>query len=118
LSSPVMRIHAKIIGFNTREDLLLETTVFRIIQELINNCMKHAQTSLIRVVLKRGRHIEICVQDNGVGFNYHEQERSASGSGLRSIKNRISLYNGELIVDSAPGNGTTVKIVLNHKLIL
>jgi signal transduction histidine kinase len=118
LSSPVMRIHAKIIGFNTREDLLLETTVFRIIQELINNCMKHAQTSLIRVVLKRGRHIEICVQDNGVGFNYHEQERSASGSGLRSIKNRISLYNGELIVDSAPGNGTTVKIVLNHKLVL
>jgi signal transduction histidine kinase len=43
------------------------------------------------------------VQDNGVGFDYQEQETSASGSGLRSIKNRISLYNGELAVDSVPG---------------
>ena len=80
--------------------------------------MKHAEATLVRVIVKRGRHIEICVQDNGVGFNYHEQEKLASGSGLRSIKNRISLYNGELTVDSAPGNGTTVKIVLNHKLVL
>lgn len=118
LSSPLMRIQSKITGFNTREDLLLETTVFRVIQELINNCMKHAEASLVRLIVKRGKHIEVCVQDNGIGFNYPEQESLASGSGLRSIKNRISLYNGELTVDSAPGRGTMVKIVLNHKPVL
>ncbi|GGH01567.1 PAS domain-containing sensor histidine kinase [Mucilaginibacter phyllosphaerae] len=115
LSSPGMRIQAKVTGFNARENMLLETTMYRVIQELINNCMKHAGASLVRITVKGGKRIEICVQDNGNGFNYTQQEQSASGSGLRSIKNRISLYNGELSVDSAPGKGTLVKIVLNHK---
>ncbi|TSD62906.1 PAS domain S-box protein [Inquilinus sp. KBS0705] len=115
LSSPNMRIHAKVTGFETRDDMLLETTIFRIIQELINNCMKHANASLIRLDVKKNQHIEIRIQDNGEGFNYQEQENSASGSGLRSIKNRISLYNGELTVDSEQGKGTTIKIVLDHK---
>jgi signal transduction histidine kinase len=115
LSLPNMKIQAKIIGFATREDMLLETGIFRIIQELINNCMKHSHASLIRLTVKKGKHIEIQVQDNGVGFDYREQEKSTSGSGLRSIKNRIGLYNGELIVDSVPGTGTVVKIVLNYK---
>jgi signal transduction histidine kinase len=119
LSVPIMKIQAKVIGFATREDLLLETSIFRMIQELINNCMKHSHASLVRVSVKKGKHIiEIQVQDNGVGFDYHQQETSASGSGLRSIKNRISLYNGELIVDSVPGKGTVVKIVLNYKPLL
>jgi PAS domain S-box-containing protein len=114
LSVPNMKIQAKVTGFVTREDMLLETSIFRMIQELINNCMKHAHASLVRINVKKGKHIEIQVQDNGVGFDYQEQERSASGSGLRSIKNRISLYNGELTIDSVPGKGTAVKIVLNH----
>jgi PAS domain S-box-containing protein len=116
LSSPGMRIQAKVTGFRTREDMLLETTVFRVIQELINNCMKHSNANLIRLHVKNTNHIEICVQDNGVGFNYQEQETFTSGSGLRSIKNRISLYNGELTINSAPGKGTIVKIFLNNKL--
>lgn len=118
LSGPNMKIQAKVIGFATREDLLLETSIFRMIQELINNCMKHSHASLVSINVKKGKHIiEIQVQDNGVGFDYHQQETSASGSGLRSIKNRISIYNGELAVDSVPGKGTVVKIVLNYKLI-
>jgi PAS domain S-box-containing protein len=116
LSSSGMRIQAKVIGFRTRENMLLETTIFRVIQELINNCMKHSKANLVRLHVKNINHIEICVRDNGVGFNYQEHENSTSGSGLRSIKNRISLYNGELMVDSAPGKGTTVKIFLNNKL--
>jgi PAS domain S-box-containing protein len=113
LSTPNMKFQARVIGFVTREDLLLETSIFRIIQELINNCMKHSKASLVKLNVKKSKRIEIQVQDNGVGFDYHKQEKSASGSGLRSIKHRISLYNGDLTVDSAPGKGTTVQIILN-----
>jgi PAS domain S-box-containing protein len=115
LSVPTMSIQAKITGFATRENPLLETSIFRIIQELINNCMKHSKASLVKLNVKKSKNIEIQLQDNGVGFDYHEQEKSASGSGLRSIKNRISLYNGQLTVNSVPGKGTTIQIVLDYK---
>jgi PAS domain S-box-containing protein len=115
LSSANMKITAKVSGFDSREDLLVETTIFRIIQELINNCMKHASASLIKLELKRSKNITIQIHDNGKGFNYSEQQKSTNGSGLRSIKNRISLYNGELIVISAPGSGTLIKVLLDTK---
>jgi PAS domain S-box-containing protein len=118
LSAPKMQINAKLTGFGVRVGLLLETTIFRIVQELVNNCMKHSGASQIRIEIKKSRRIEIKVTDNGSGFDYDEQERSTSGSGLRSIKNRISLYNGELMINSAPGRGTTVNIHLSHKPIV
>ena len=118
LSSAGMKIQAKVTGFASREDLALEATIFRIIQELLNNCMKHAEASMVKIQLKKGKHIDVCVTDNGRGFNYQEQENATGGSGLHSIKNRISLYNGELNVKSAPGKGTIVSIVLNHKPIV
>lgn len=80
--------------------------------------MKHSGASMVKLNIKNGKHIEIKVTDNGSGFNYQEQEKSTSGSGLRSVKNRISLYNGELTVNSVPGNGTTVNIRLNYKPIV
>jgi PAS domain S-box-containing protein len=117
LSTPQMKIHAKVVGFANRENLLLETTVFRLTQELLNNCMKHSGASLVKLEIKNSKHIEIKVTDNGNGFDYQQYEKLTSGSGLRSIKNRISLYNGELTVKSVPGNGTTVNIILNYKPI-
>jgi PAS domain S-box-containing protein len=118
LTTPKMKIQAKVAGFAIRDSLLLETTVFRIIQELVNNCMKHSGASLVKLEIRKHNRIEVKVTDNGKGFDYTEQEKSTSGSGLRSIKNRISLYNGELTVSAVPGKGTVVNIFLNNKPML
>jgi PAS domain S-box-containing protein len=115
LSTPAMKIEGRITGFGTRADLLLETSIFRMVQELINNCMKHSGASLVKLELKKNKHIEIKIKDNGRGFNYSEQGKATGGSGLHSIKNRVGLYNGKLTIDSQINKGTTVNILLNDK---
>jgi PAS domain S-box-containing protein len=113
LSTPGMQIQAKVTGFATRQGVLLETSIFRIIQELINNCMKHANARHVTIHLKKSKYIQIEVKDDGDGFDHKASESATGGSGLRSIKNRISLYNGELEVNSTPGQGTCVKVLLH-----
>lgn len=114
-STPTMRIKTRIGRFNERLPLALEIAIFRIIQELVNNCMKHSAASLIIVELKINTLIEICVKDNGKGFDAEYQDIVPSGSGFSSIKNRLSLYDGNLTIISKPGMGAIVKIILNSK---
>jgi PAS domain S-box-containing protein len=121
LSEPQMKIKTSVIGFHDRLDLVLETTIFRIVQELVNNCMKHAGAGLITIELRKNKNIEIKVKDNGRGFDVAQQQQHRGGktsSGLISIKNRLLLYDGTLQIDSAPEKGTTVKICLKQKLPL
>lgn len=114
LSSAQLHIKTKVKGFNNRLDLLLEICIFRIIQELINNCMKHAQASLVTVdLVENNNYIQIIVKDNGVGFDVKALENEPKGAGMSSIKNRLSLYNGTLSMQSEPNQGTTIIIKLN-----
>lgn len=114
LSSSQLVIKAKIKGFTNRLNLLLETCIFRIIQELINNCMKHAEASLITLELIKNDTIDIMVRDNGRGFDVKTLEAAPHGAGISSIKNRLSLYNGSFHIISAPGQGTTITIKLKN----
>jgi signal transduction histidine kinase len=109
-----MIIKTKVSGFAKRMDLLLETSIFRIIQELINNCIKHAEATVINLELKQNRLITIEVKDNGKGFDIEEQERVNAGSGLSSILNRLSLYSGQMKLVSEPGSGTRVSVSLPY----
>ena len=113
LTLPGLIIKANVKGFTKRLDLLLETCVFRIIQELVNNCMKHSGGNLIIIELKQNKNIEIVVKDNGKGFNVKENDsKRPRGAGLQSIHNRLSLYNGDLQISSTLGKGTIVRISL------
>jgi len=114
LSTPQLHIKTKITGFSNRLDLLLEICIFRIIQELINNCMKHAEANLISVELFQNSGIDIIVKDNGRGFDVKALDTAPKGAGISSIKNRLSLYNGNLNIKSAPRQGTTISIKLNN----
>ncbi|MEH6307756.1 sensor histidine kinase [Olivibacter sp. CPCC 100613] len=113
LSSTETQIDSQIIGFDERLDLRLESSVFRIVQELVNNCMKHATANKVRISVKKSHSIEITVRDNGKGFNIADPVIFSKGTGLSSIRNRISLYDGTLHIDSKPGLGTTVRIFLS-----
>lgn len=112
LSTPKMLIRTKLTRLNERLSLPLEASIFRVLQELVNNAMKHSSASLITIEVKKNKVIELCVSDNGKGFKMVKPEDIASGSGLSSIRNRLSLYNGSMTVESKPGKGTIVKIRL------
>lgn len=114
LSTPRMKINCKITGLNERLEPELENGIFRIIQELVNNCMKHADASVINLEVKRNKSIEIRVQDNGRGFDVKREEVTPAGSGLSSIRNRLNLYRGSMQIDSAAGKGTSVKMYLQY----
>jgi signal transduction histidine kinase len=88
-------------------------TIYRIIQELINNAVKHAQATevLVQYMVDKQK-INITVEDNGIGFT-NELSKDKGGMGLTNLKTRIAYLNGEIEFDSIPNEGTTVHIVIN-----
>ncbi|SFB72611.1 hypothetical protein SAMN04487907_101277 [Zunongwangia mangrovi] len=86
----------------------VEITIFRIVQELITNVIKHAQASEIIVHLTSFEdHINIMVEDNGKGFD-PSIIKDNDGMGLASIIKRVEHLGGNVDIDSQPGSGTTV----------
>jgi len=114
LQTPQLQFKLKLLGFSQRFDLLLEHTVFRIIQELVNNSLKHSGGNLIEIQLRKNHQIEIIVQDNGIGFNTADFKTKPGGAGLVSIENRVNLYNGEMEIQSEIERGTRIRITLNY----
>ncbi len=113
LSTPNLRVTTAITGLKKRLHISVETSVYRIIQELLNNAIKHAEASSIHVsIAGAAQIIHITVKDNGRGFDIAKVACIPCGSGFSSIKNRLSLYNGTMSVDSAPQKGTSIHVKL------
>ena len=88
-------------------------TVYRIVQELINNTMKHAAAkNAIVQVSKTNGILSVTVEDDGKGFDTAVLSQ-VRGIGWDNIKNRVEFLKGTLDVDSQPGKGTSVHIELN-----
>jgi PAS domain S-box-containing protein len=105
-----IRYSLQIEGLRKRPSSALEMAIFRMIQELLNNVVKHAKASHVNIeVANAGRNIVIKVEDNGIGFTRQASSRN-KGFGLGSIENRIELLNGTFEITSAPGGGTKVFI--------
>ena len=115
LSTRQLEINFHAVGDDARLDPNLEITIFRIIQELINNCMKHSEADLINVEVKRSSKLSVTVSDNGCGFDVKQQEFSSLGTGLLNIKSRLSIYNGSLEIKSVIGLGSIAKVVIDLK---
>ncbi|OIQ20097.1 MAG: hypothetical protein BM557_05340 [Flavobacterium sp. MedPE-SWcel] len=99
-------------GFNGRLDNNLEITIFRIIQELATNIIKHAQATEASIQLTHhDDNINIIIEDNGVGFST-DKINTADGMGIASIKKKIEQLDGSFTIDSTPNKGTTILIDL------
>jgi signal transduction histidine kinase len=86
------------------------TSVYRIVQEALTNCVRHAQATRVQVSLaRRGDALEVSIGDDGVGF---DAARPRSGLGLRGIKERVRDLGGSVTVTTAPQAGTTIRVVL------
>ena len=85
--------------------------LFRIVQEALGNAAKHARATRITVTLTRSaEEVSLAVSDDGVGFA--SGLGTSAGLGLITMRERASQLNGRLEVDSAPGRGTTVSVVI------
>jgi two-component system, NarL family, sensor kinase len=90
-----------------------QITIYRIIQELINNALKYANATEILVNCSQNQTtFLITVEDNGAGFDT-KKANLFGGMGLKNIKNRVDFLKGELEIDSQPENGTVFNIELN-----
>jgi PAS domain S-box-containing protein len=89
------------------------TNLYRIVQESLNNLLKHAHATHASVRLERDVHeLQLTIEDNGVGFDVAAGEQSPSGLGLKNIATRVQMLGGKLEIISTPGQGTRVEVKL------
>lgn len=94
-----------------RLDSLLEGTIFRIVQESLNNVRKHAHASKAYVRLsEHGNRLQLTIEDDGRGFQSNAVPSDRFG--LRGIRKRAELLGGSATIDSVPGKGTKVSVDL------
>ncbi len=95
-------------GMEKRLNASTEIMLFRIIQELLNNIIKHAKASEAIIQFnKEGNRLSIIVEDNGQGFNMAETDGKTK-AGLASVESRVTYLNGKFSIDSQKETGTTV----------
>jgi PAS domain S-box-containing protein len=89
--------------------------VYRIIQEQLNNIIKYAgASSAVIHANSKGEQITLIVSDNGKGF---DPKTRRQGIGFTNILSRAELYNGTVNIDSAPGKGCRLEVILNTKVL-
>lgn len=107
------RVH--VYGLDERLETQLEIDVYRMIQEAVNNALKHADATRLDIQLNHSEAVlSISVEDNGRGFNPNIQHKKA-GIGLSNLKNRAEKYGGNCTFDSKPDKGTLVIVELPLK---
>jgi len=86
-----------------------KTCVYRIVQEALHNCVQHAGARNVQVMVRQeDERLLLSIQDDGKGFNV-EQTR---GMGLLGIQERVSYLEGQFAVESKPGAGTLIRVIL------
>lgn len=96
---------------NVMLDAQNEILIYRIVQELVSNVLKHADATKLTISLtgfEEGNLVNILVEDNGKGFNLDKPEKTSKGIGLDSLTEMIQKLDGEIGIDSSPKSGTTV----------
>ncbi|MET3131498.1 two-component system sensor histidine kinase UhpB [Oxalobacteraceae bacterium GrIS 1.11] len=88
------------------------SAIFRVIQESLANIVRHAEASKVEVTLDLNpAYITVTIADNGIGMQPGDRGKAAS-YGLKSIKERIGAFGGELVIDSRKGKGTVLSILM------
>ena len=112
--SGALRVSYQSIGLeNEAIEQTAAITIYRIVQELINNTMKHAMAKAAIVqITKSDNHLSVTVEDDGKGFDTAVL-RQSQGIGWSNIQNRVEFLKGTLDVQSEIEKGTSVHIELN-----
>jgi two-component system NarL family sensor kinase len=95
----------------------VEIIVYRVIQEIVNNIIKHARATSVNIQLvQHEEELVLMVEDNGIGFDINSLKNP--GIGIKNIRSRVEFLNGSVDIDSQPSKGTTITIEIPLKKLL
>ncbi|MCL6272516.1 sensor histidine kinase [Muricauda sp. 2012CJ35-5] len=107
----VVQVKVEDFGLGERLENTLELTIFRIVQELVANALKHAVAKNINIQLTQHQdNLNIIVEDDGRGFDSNGANNKNNGMGLTTIEKRIEHLEGSFTIDSIIGKGTSILI--------
>lgn len=110
IDSRIIKISLYAEGLNERLDADVETVLYRVIQECVNNVIKHSGANNLDIsLIKDADGIAATVEDNGRGFDIKDKQKF-EGIGLKNISSRVAFLKGTVDFDSSPGKGTLVAI--------
>jgi len=106
----VKNVVCQVFNFQTTMEQSRQVVLYRIMQELVNNAIKHADADQILVLLQQtGDTVFLTVEDDGKGFDV-SQGSPLKGAGMTNIKARVDFLGGKIDIQSEPGTGTTITI--------
>lgn len=112
IDSEALKINFEATGFKNKLEDNVETVLYRIIQESVNNVIKHSKATELDIkLIKNKGAILATIRDNGIGFNVVERH-NFEGIGLKNIATRIEYLKGSISYESSVGQGTTINIMV------
>ena len=109
-NTPNLKVNLEVVGLNERLEPEKESLLYRIIQELVSNIIKHAKASQLTLqIIKHDKELSIFMEDNGIGFDT-SKINSFDGIGLKNIISRVEFISGNIHFDSEMNKGTRVII--------
>jgi len=118
LTAQGVSVKMKVEGTPRELSSYTQASIYRVIQEAINNILQHAQANQVLIQIQwLEDHLRIEIEDNGRGFDMKRAFDGVSGHyGLLGMRERVSLLNGALYVHSAPGEGTQLVIEVPYTM--
>jgi signal transduction histidine kinase len=112
LDKKKLQVHLYTERLEDRLDSGVETVLYRVIQESVNNVIRHSGATELDISITRDKEgIHATIEDNGSGFDINDKEKR-EGIGLKNITTRVEYLKGTVDFDSAPGRGTVVGLFI------
>src|SRR5699024_10700776 len=113
LQTPSQEVEFQAIQLDKNLPQAVQIALYRIVQELLTNAVKHSRASNVLVQCSQNEdRIFITVEDDGIGFDV-DSLKQKKGLGLANIRNRIHFLKGNLDIQSKPGEGTIFNVEIN-----
>ncbi|MEO6149949.1 MAG: sensor histidine kinase, partial [Mucilaginibacter sp.] len=110
LDANKLKVLVETVGLNERLDSDVEIVLYRVIQECVNNVIKHARATMLDIQLvNEDNEVSVTIEDNGRGFDTTDKAKF-DGIGLKNITTRVEYLKGTIDISSAPGKGTLIAI--------
>lgn len=108
-----LNIHLEIMGLSDKLEYITENTLYRVIQEILNNILKHSRAKNVDIqMIKNEEDLTVMIEDDGIGFDLNEANRS---HGLNNIYTRVENIHGKVYIDSKIQRGTIITVIVPLK---
>lgn len=114
-----LSVTLEVRGQGRRLDAIMETVLFRVVQEALNNIARHAHVTEAKVSVGfEPDRISLKIMDQGAGFDPQKPLVPPHGWGIAGMRERVVLVGGSLAIDSSPGCGTTVEVIVPDSALI